>query len=179
MKLVGKLCTLEAFTESHLPKVRGFLADREVMREVSTLHGDEAERFLSWIKRKDASSSACVFSILRSGASQNDLVGISLLRFVDPSHKRAVSGTILGVTELWGSGLAYESAILKLDHGFKTLLLERVYASATGSNERGKNLLERLGYQTMTSRPEGIKDNGHPNRSFYELTREKWVQSHP
>lgn len=179
MKLVGKLCVLEEFKESHMPKLRGFLADREVMREISTLHGDETERFLSWIKRKDASSSACAFSILRSGVSQNDLVGISLLRFVEASHKRAVSGTILGVTELWGSGLAYESAILKLDHGFKTLLLERVYASATRSNARGKNLLERLGYQKMTGRPDGIKDNGHPNRSFYELTRETWAQSHP
>jgi RimJ/RimL family protein N-acetyltransferase len=178
MKLVGKLCKLEEFKESHLPKLRGFLADREVMREVSTLHGNEAERFLSWIKRKDAPSSACVFSVLKSGASENDLVGISLLRFVDASHKRAVSGTILGATELWGSGLAYESAILKLDYGFKTLLLERVYASATHSNYRGKNLLERLGYQKLTTRPEGIKDNGRPNRSFYELTRERWTQSH-
>jgi RimJ/RimL family protein N-acetyltransferase len=179
MKLVGKLCTLEDFNQSHLPKLRAYLGDLEVMRDVSTLRGDEAERFLSWIKLKDATSSACIFSILQSAASENNLVGISLLRFVDAGHKRAVSGTILGATEVWGSGLAYESAVLKLDYGFKTLHLERVYASATDANDRGKNLLARLGYQKLSARPEGIKDNGHPNRRFYELTREKWVQSHP
>lgn len=75
--------------------------------------------------------------------------------------------------EAWGHGYATEAAIALLDHGFRTLHLDRIVAAALPDNKSSLRVLQRLGLPY-------IEDRMHAglNHQFYALTREANLKRH-
>jgi RimJ/RimL family protein N-acetyltransferase len=184
-RLIGKNCVLEVFSKSHLPSLRTYLADREVMRHVSTLRGDALKRFLAWLQKDAHKPKHLVFSILcpKSNDAKNKTMhfaGITTLHIPTNSKRVAVSGTLLGDKRLWGKGIAYEAGVLKLDFGFETLPIDRVIASISKGNTQAEKLLVRLGYKKIQADTAGTPNSKTTqSRLHFELLRSTWLKRQP
>lgn len=77
------------------------------------------------------------------------------------------------VKEFWGKGIGYECGRAWLDHGFKTLGLERIVAVADPANTGSWRIMEKLGmrfeklepHYNMTCRYYGISKDEYLNQS--------------
>src|SRR5882672_1841917 len=78
----------------------------------------------------------------RSGQS----VGTIGLSRIDPTHRRAEYGVLIGEPGARGKGLASEASRLLLDYAFRTLGLVRVYLHVFADNAAAVRLYERVGF---------------------------------
>lgn len=74
--------------------------------------------------------------------------------------------------EYWGTGLATEAATAVLEHGFGTLALDLIWATAHAENAASRRVMEKLG---MTFR----KSERHPEGEeiFYAVSRKEFFRT--
>jgi RimJ/RimL family protein N-acetyltransferase len=77
------------------------------------------------------------------------------------------------IPDAWGNGYATEAARALIDHGFRTLQLDRIVAVALPDNKPSLRVLQRLGLPY-------IEDRMHADleHKFFALTRETYLARH-
>ncbi len=78
-------------------------------------------------------------------------VGTIGLSHIDPAHRRAEYGVLIGEPDARGKGLAAEASRLLLGYAFGPLGLNRVYLHVFPENEAAIRLYRRVGFE-----PEGL-----------------------
>jgi 3-dehydroquinate dehydratase / shikimate dehydrogenase len=80
----------------------------------------------------------------------------------------------------WGKGYATEGALAALKYGYETLGLEEIVSFTTVTNQRSRNVMEKIG---MHHNPQDDFDHpafpeGHPLRRhvLYRLEKKRWQQ---
>ncbi len=76
--------------------------------------------------------------------ASKEFIGSCELRDVDPEHSQAELSFWIG-HPWWGSGYAAEAAAAVLDHGFRELQLNRIYAHHMVRNPASGAVLRKLG----------------------------------
>jgi RimJ/RimL family protein N-acetyltransferase len=71
----------------------------------------------------------------------------------------------------WGKGLATEAARAVLEHGFGTLELPRIWATAMAENAASRRVMEKLGmtFERFEQHAEGVE-------VFYAISREEFLR---
>ena len=73
--------------------------------------------------------------------------------------------------KFWGQGIATETSIAALDHGFKTLRLPKIYAGAHVDNIASNKVLQKMGMKHL----ETFMFEGKPHH-WYRIRPEEWAE---
>ena len=80
---------------------------------------------------------------------EGDHVGFSGLRSIDWQSRVAVSGSVIGRTDLWGRGLGTDSARVRTRYAFEVLGLRLLIATVIADNLRSVRMLQSVGYREV------------------------------
>jgi RimJ/RimL family protein N-acetyltransferase len=180
LRFVGNKCSIETFNEAFLPIVRRHLNDPDVTRHIFGFAPEKIDGVLTWLRRSEKSTSSYVFSILRHihcpmSEVHAEFVGVTSLRIVRGDGSTALSGTIIGAKNLWGTGLGYEANRLKLNFAFRELGTDSIFSAIAQSNNAACRLLTSLGYEKLLFRPDFVQRlRDDCGRVYYRLSRDKW-----
>ncbi len=97
-----------------------------------------------WIDFNSAGKSDLVYAIVDEA---DEAVGQVGLYKIDHRIRSAEFAIMVGVPELWGTGLGTLITHLVLAHGFKNLNLNRIYLELLETNERAMKLYEKVGFK--------------------------------
>ncbi len=84
-------------------------------------------------------------------------IGGTGLHDIDPFHRTAEFGLLIGEKECWGKGYGTEVATLMLDYGFHALDLHNIWLSVFSFNERGLRAYTRAGFREIGRRREALR----------------------
>ncbi|MCL6649954.1 MAG: pseudaminic acid synthase [Chloroflexi bacterium] len=115
------------------------------------------ESVCAYLATFENNPTALAFAIIERASGQH--IGNVTLNHIDPVHRTADTGLLIGEKSFWGQGLAYEAWGLLLAYAFDRLNLHKVVAGAIAENRASIRTLEKLGF-----RPEG------------RFRAEKWVE---
>ncbi|WP_114394047.1 GNAT family N-acetyltransferase [Oleisolibacter albus] len=134
------------------PRYLGWLRDAEVTRFLEVRHGDRsAAATLAFVEEANASPDTLLLGmVLREGGLH---VGNIKLGPIDPYHRRADLGLMLGERACWGQGLAAEAIAALTGYAFEMLGLNKVTASCYGNNEGSRRAFLKAGFHEAARRP--------------------------
>ena len=120
---------------------------RSVPDVLAQLFSDEPptrEGHLRWLEQIQVEGTRQEFMIVERTAGRS--IGTVGLNRIDPKHRRAEFGILIGDAEARGKGLAFEAGRLLLEYAFNKLGLHRVYLHAFPDNESALHLYRKLGF---------------------------------
>lgn len=119
-------------------------SDPDVQAQLFSERPPTVAEHLRWLADVDARGDRHEFMIVERTSGRS--VGTIGLSGIDPTHRRAEYGVLIGEPDARGKGLASEASRLLLDHAFQTLGLGRVYLHVFSDNEAAVRLYERVGF---------------------------------
>ena len=119
-------------------------SDPDVQAQLFSERPPTVAEHLRWLADVDARGDRHEFMIVERTSGRS--VGTIGLSRIDPTHRRAEYGVLIGEPGARGKGLASEASRLLLDHAFRTLGLGRVYLHVFSDNEAAVRLYERVGF---------------------------------
>ncbi|TWE11963.1 GNAT family N-acetyltransferase [Rudaeicoccus suwonensis] len=175
---------LRPMTLEHLPLLVDLDSDPEVMRYLigRARTRPEAEEF--WVPRCADESADTLGLGWWAGFAGDDFVGWWDLgrSDSDPSatvaHRRPEAGWRLR-RAFWRQGLASEGAIALLDHGFRTVGVDAVWAETMAVNQGSRGVMRRLGMRHIATEVREWDDplpGSDLGEVVYEITREEWLR---
>lgn len=87
-------------------------------------------------------------------------VGNIALQNIHPLYRKAEFAIILGDKEFWGKGYGREAATLMIEHGFKSLNLQRIECGTIDGNDSMKKLAGLLGMKEEGKRRNAVFKDG-------------------
>lgn len=98
---------------------------------------------------------------------------------VHHEHENAELGYWIG-KDYWNNGYCTEAAKAMLEHGFKTLQLNRIWTFYIEGNEASGKVLEKIGMKHEGTLKKHIKKNGvFKNLEYYGKNRKSRYLTHP
>ncbi len=139
--------------DKHLENALRWFNDPEITQWLETgdwplTRGGE-EEFFRAAERQDRSSVQFAVESL-----QGEHVGFSGLRSIDWQSRVAVSGSVIGRTDLWGRGLGSDAARVRNRYAFEVLGLRLLIASVMADNAGSLAMLAKVGYSEAGRVPE-------------------------
>lgn len=119
-------------------------SDPDVQAQLFSERPPTVAEHLRWLADVDARGDRHEFMIVERTSGQS--VGTIGLSRIDPRHRRAEYGVLIGEPGARGKGLASEASRLLLDYAFRTLGLVRVYLHVFADNAAAVRLYERVGF---------------------------------
>lgn len=122
-----------------------WLQDIEVIRYLDAARHDRSmESLRAFVSAAIADPNRHFFKIVLLESTRK--VGTSSLT-VDPRHRTASFGYLIGEREFWGSEVALQAQIGLFDFGFGELVLRKLYGGACISNTGSNFNYHRLGFR--------------------------------
>ena len=87
-------------------------------------------------------------------------IGFSGLHEINQFHKTAISGTVLGDKEAWGSGYGTDAARVRARYAFEVLGLRLILSGILDGNTRSLRMQEKVGYQIVGKVPKRFWKRG-------------------
>jgi RimJ/RimL family protein N-acetyltransferase len=81
-------------------------------------------------------------------------IGFSGIVRVDWQSRVAITGSVIGRTDLWGQGFGTDSARVRARYAFEVLGLRMLIAEVMADNEASLRMLTNAGYQEVARIPE-------------------------
>ena len=119
-------------------------SDPDVQAQLFSERPPTVAEHLRWLADVDARGDRHEFMIVERTSGRS--VGTIGLSRIDPTHRRAEYGVLIGEPGARGKGLASEASRLLLDYAFRTLGLVRVYLHVFADNAAAVRLYERVGF---------------------------------
>ena len=135
--------SLRPLSRSDAPTLAAWADDRQFRREAEwSLESDQDEYLDFWRRNLDRPPADLVRLGVLSGL---DLVGYVDLHGAEPDRREL--GFVIGARDRWGQGLGLAAARAGLDHAFRVLHVDEVWAEALDANTRSVRILQRLAMQ--------------------------------
>lgn len=97
---------------------------------------------------------------------------------IEPIHRSAEVGIMIGEKSYWNQGLGTEAMQLLLKHGFETLNLNRIYLRVFESNPRAMRAYEKSGYVLEGRQREAYYQDGkYTDVANMSVLRSEWNKS--
>jgi RimJ/RimL family protein N-acetyltransferase len=139
--------------DKHLGNALQWFNDPEITQWLETgdwpLTRAGEEEFFRAAERQDRSSVQFAVESL-----QGEHVGFTGLRSIDWQSRVAVSGSVIGRTDLWGRGLGSDAARVRNQYAFEVLGLRLLIASVMADNAGSLAMLAKVGYAEAGRVPE-------------------------
>lgn len=123
--------------------------DPEVQAQLFSERPPTVDEHLRWLAEIGARGDRHEFMIVDRASGRS--VGTIGLSHIDPRHRHAEYGVVIGDPGARGKGFASEASRLLLDYAFGALGLHRVYLHVLVGNEPALRLYRRVGFE-----PEGV-----------------------
>ena len=125
-----------------------WMKDRDVLRFLENPAADFSEgRLKEFVRRMNASGRDHLFGIFLKENSKH--IGNIKLGNVNPIHRFADIGIIIGAKECWGHGYATEAVRLLTNYAFNVLKLRKVIAGMVAVNESSYKVFLKAGYREV------------------------------
>jgi RimJ/RimL family protein N-acetyltransferase len=136
--------SFERLTAGHLPELRRFQTNADVMRYIGGVRSPEqtAAYFERNLRHWDEHGFG-VWVVRESGRSE--MAGIGVLRHLLVEGEDEVETGYGFYPELWGRGYAMEVAVTCLDHGFRSIGLGSIVAVTHPDNRASQHVLRKVG----------------------------------
>ena len=177
--------------------LRGALqGERVALRSLSAK--DAGIRYLGWMKDplvqrylesrfvEHSLESLRAFIDAMNASKDNFLLGICLrsgrhignikLGPIEPHHRHAAIGLMLGERDTWGKGYAAEAIGLITDHAFADRKLRKLFAGCYAVNQASQKAFKRCGYRVEGRQTARWLCDGLPvDNILMGLTRSQWL----
>ena len=102
-------------------------------------------------------------------------LGMTGLHKIDPRHRHAEFGIMLGDPDRWGQGHGSEATRLMVRYGFETLNLHRIWLHVYEDNARGIRAYEKAGFRKEgVLRQDCFREGRYWDTIVMGLLREEW-----
>lgn len=119
--------------------------DPETIRFLEVRHRPhDAAALAEYISRKNESPDNLLLGIFLKG--ENRHIGNIKLGPINPIHRRALIGLVIGEKQEWGKGYAAEAIRAVAEHAFQRLGLHRVEAGCYAANRSSLRAFEKAGF---------------------------------
>lgn len=177
--IYGKRTRLRAINQEDLPLFVEWLNDPEVIQGLIHYQpfslDDERDWYESMRKRPQEER-----PLMLDIKIDNSWKPIGDLGFfgIDWRIRSAEFGIVIGLKEYWDQGYGTEAMRLMLNHGFKTLNLNRIYLQVYENNLRAIRVYEKTGFrQEGQLRQAHFQDGSYMDVILMSILRSDWDQS--
>jgi diamine N-acetyltransferase len=175
--LYGKRIRLRANERNDLPKFVECLNDPEVRRYLSTSmpisQAAEEQWFENMLKRPPEEQSLGIEIKDQSGWK---LIGNCGFFDINWRTRSAEVGLFIGEKSLWNKGYGTEVMQLLLQHGFRTLNLNRIYLRVDTENLGGVRAYEKAGFiQEARLRKAAFREGRYGDDLIMSVLRSDWT----
>jgi RimJ/RimL family protein N-acetyltransferase len=144
-RIEGDRVELRPLDTANIATVIAWLTDPEVNRYMLSGHEPIAyEDELRWYEQMSASETDLVLQIHDRGTGR--YLGNTGLHHIDPKHRNAELGIMIGDKNQWGLGYGRDAMIALLRHAFGPLGLHRVYLRCHPENAKGLTAYRAIGF---------------------------------
>lgn len=142
----------------------------EVLAQLFSDEPPTRESHLRWFEQMQIQGIRQEFMIVERETGRS--IGTVGLNHIDPNHRRAEFGILMGDEEARGKGLAFEASRLLLDYAFNKLGLYRLYLHVFPDNEPALHLYRKIGFvQEGLLRQHVFKNGQHRDVGVMALLR--------
>ncbi|MFA6410700.1 MAG: GNAT family protein [Candidatus Buchananbacteria bacterium] len=174
--LKGKLVTLRPLSQKDAGRFCQWLNDSEVLifldiydRSRTTLKMEK-----EWISKMKREKTRAAFAI---DANDGTHIGVVSLRDIEPLHKNAQFGIIIGDKKYWGQGCGTEAGKLIIDYGFRKLKLHRIWLGFYAYNIRAEKSYKKLGFKKEGCLRQQLFRKGHYHDLInMGILRDEWLK---
>lgn len=139
---------MQPLTDDDAPVLATVAGTRDIAdTTISVPHPLSVARAREWVTReRDAMHAGVSVGLVIRRHASTSILGIMSLRHLEPEHSCAELSFWL-VSSARGHGYASEAAAAIIQHGFRTLELNRIAAYQMVRNQASENVLRRLRFQ--------------------------------
>lgn len=172
--LIGEKTYLRLLDESDTELITEFINNEKVWTYLSNVLPKSFESELDWVKKVlRPNMNSFVFGIVKK--ESDELIGTIGINDVDWISRTAITGTLIGKTDLHGLGFATDAKKTILRWAFETLNLRIVYSRVYSFNKASLRYAEKCGYKEIARYPEAIFRNGkYHDFVTLQITAEMW-----
>jgi RimJ/RimL family protein N-acetyltransferase len=159
INITGEKVALGPIRRDLLPLYQRWINDFAVTRTLSagfrpmTWEAEEA-----WFEGASRQDRDAMFTIYERATMRP--IGNTGIHDLNPHHRTAEFGLLIGEKECWGKGYGTETTRLMLDYGFTCLGLHNIMLHVYSFNERGLRAYTRAGFREIGRRREAIRVAG-------------------
>jgi len=129
----------------------------------------------TYVASLDHDQSKLVLAIIDKESNRH--IGNVSLQNINYISRTAEFAIIIGEKDCWGKGYAFEAAKVVIEHGFKSLNLNRIACGTFSSNIAMQKLAIKLGFEQEGVRKEAFyKDGVYLDIFEYGLLRTKFMK---
>jgi len=170
--LTGARVTLQAAQPEDLPIFRRWFADMQVSRYLLMRFPPSEQQEAEWYSRTAESQNSVHWSVKLNGVT----IGSTGIDQIDPVHRHAVTGMVIGERSEWRKGYATEAVQLRTRYAFEELGLETLYSQSVTGNIGMHRALEHSGYKQVGRLRRHTYGGGEWHDVYiFEVLRQEWV----
>ncbi|MFN8535692.1 MAG: GNAT family N-acetyltransferase [Dehalococcoidia bacterium] len=123
-----------------------WLNDADVTRYLETgKYPSTREGVREYIRSFQGATSNLAFAIVDRATGMH--IGNVTLNHIDPIHRTADTGIMIGCKQFWGRGIAREAWALLIGYAYNRLNLHKIVAGAVLENQGSVRTLQKLGFR--------------------------------
>ena len=173
--LVGEKIRLEPSRTEFLPEYIRWFSDMQVTKYLLSRFPMSLEQEEEWFTNTARDRNIVHWAI----TADDRVIGVTGIHGIDWVSRTAITGTIIGIPQEWGKGLATEAVSLRTDFAFRELNLQRLETESFAPNKGMHKALERSGYRQIGTRTRSqYRDGQWHDTVLFELLRENWEATH-
>jgi RimJ/RimL family protein N-acetyltransferase len=146
--IFGNRIRLRAPERSDIPQFVDWLNDPEVLAGIDIflpLSRVDEEGWFDQMTQKPPSQHPLVIEVKTGDAWKS--IGNTGFDIIDWRTRQAEIGIVIGEKAFWNNGYGTEVMRLMVDHGFRTLNLNRIYLRVYETNPRAVRCYEKVGFK--------------------------------
>jgi ribosomal-protein-alanine N-acetyltransferase len=157
----------------------GWLNDPEVTRYMETgVFPTTMEELEKYYEEVTNSHQQVIFAVIDKKSGQH--VGNVKLGPIHWVHRKATLGIMIGVKELWGTGIGTEATRLAVEYGFYRLNLQRVDLGVFADHESAVRCYKKIGFEVEGRFRDGLfQDGEYKDRLWMGLLRSDYARLNP
>jgi RimJ/RimL family protein N-acetyltransferase len=156
-----------------------WLNDHEVLQFLTQVYPLTTEGEQLWLEQLTEQNPTHVILAIRLKDSLR-LVGNCSLFKIDPVHRSACLGIVIGEKSQWSKGYGTEATRIIMDVGFRDLNLHRIYLDVHDFNARAIRCYQKLGFVKEGEFRQAIYINGqYHNTIRMGILNEEWFKLQP
>lgn len=160
--IYGKRIRLRALEKGDLPLFVTWLNDPEVIQGVMHYQPFSLQDEVEWFEeiRKKTKEEKPLMIEVQTPEGWTPIGDLGLFG-IDWRIRSAELGIVIGAKEYWDKGFGTEAVNLILEHGFKTLNLNRISLRVFENNHRAIRAYEKVGFIQEGTLRQGHYQDGH------------------